>query len=205
VLNLGRLLTLTHPGGAAPTVQTSPSNPPPQSAIGALSDTLKIMQVIEQQADRKIQGIAELARVLTPPTTAAPGGFSAADIREAVAAAIAPLQARIDQLENGSDDDDGEEIALPKISGKGALPTVLNWAQNNPELARTALDHIGPIVSNGIATLKQMITPIEQPRVAPPLPQDSSLSNVTILHSQSLPPEERERPRPQIVDVELKR
>lgn len=200
ILNLGRQLTLTHPGGAGHTSQ-QPSAPPPQSAIGALSDTLKIMQVIEQQADRKIQGIAELARVLAPTPSAAPAGFSAAELREAVSAAIAPLQQRIDQLEEG--DDDEEEIALPKIGGKGTLPMVLNWAQNNPEVARAALDHIGPIVNNALEAFKKILTPATPSApVAGRLPD--AAPNVTILHPQSAPPEERERPRPQIVDVEMK-
>lgn len=156
----------------APAASSAPAMPP---AAGGLAEALQVLQIIESQADKKIEGMASLARLIAAGNGG--GGLSEAGLSailesnrtatvEAVRAAVAPLVA--------DDDDDASSTAgavanaaAPFIKGKGTLSTVLNFAQANPELATKIAGVVVPAV---VPAVQSVLTSLLAAFAAPPRP-----------------------------------
>lgn len=166
---------------AAPApAEPAAATPAPASPFGeSFTLAMQIMQMIDSQSQAKLDAQVQMAQLFAGQKT---GGLGAAELQlilqsnaaateKAIAAAVAPLHARIEALSDDDDDDDDDgpgiadaaRAAAPLIKGKGTLASVLNFASANPKIVEAGL----PIVANAFSALASLVA-TAKPSTPPP-------------------------------------
>ncbi len=173
-------------GGRQIDILPPPPPPSPQPSTPGVTfgpevdRTLQMMRMITTEADAKMSSVLQFAAALAGRQN---NGFGAAELelimrnnREAVAAAVAPIQAELASLRRELDaeesDDEGTGLAgaaasaaasAGMLKGKGAWVQAANFAAGNPELVKAAL----PIVADTLGKIASIFLPKEAPKERP--------------------------------------
>ena len=180
-LNHGKEVILTDDGAPATVAAILPT--PPAPSLDSLASALRVLDVIEGQADRKIAGMALLAQQFAGNRSE---GITASDLREilraqaettaaAIATALAPIHAQLAAFEEEDDDEENPigmvaSAAAPLLRGKGTWVQLLNFAAANPGLAEAVIVKGLPLVAGiaDVVTSALRAVPPPPPPVARP-------------------------------------
>jgi hypothetical protein len=181
-ISYGRIVKLKKqaPAATAPAA-TAPAMP---TGLEGLTLAMQLTKLIGSEADAKVNGFAQMAQLMGQKSS----GLGAAelelilqrqaaahreDLKTAVAAAVAPLQAKLDALEGDDDDDEENPVmaaaraAAPMVfKGKGVWSQIANFAMANPKIAEQAL----PLVTGTINGLFSIIKNAQPPAQQTPTP-----------------------------------
>lgn len=165
--------------------EATPAPAPVASAPAAspIGQMVEFMDLVENKAKSQIQGMAELARVIAGNGQQGLTGRDLLDaLRDeraaaaktteaAIAAAVAPLQAKLDALASASPAGGGIVEAGTKAAaslfGDGAVGQILAFASAQPELAQSVVENGAPIVKSAISGVLALFA---QAKASAPVP-----------------------------------
>lgn len=176
---------------AVPDVVAPAPGVAPASPFGPeFTHAMQIMGVIKQSAASDLQNIRAMADLMGGGNRGLGGAElqlilqnqaaqTAALMKELVASAVAPLHAKLAEIEARDDDDEDDaggglaavaQAGAGLIKGKGWLGTVLNWAQGNPDLAKEVIKGGMPIIASAATKIAEVVS-APQPRAPMPRAQ----------------------------------
>jgi hypothetical protein len=155
-----------------------------QSSGSSMREFVSFMDLVDSKTEAKIAGMANLARLIGGQQ---PAGLSGSDLMaalreeraaaakataDAIAAAVAPLHAKLEALggqggQGGGIVDAAAKAAAP-LFGEGTMGSLMAFASSNPEVAQTLIEKGAPIVQGALSGLLAIFASSKP--AAPPAP-----------------------------------
>jgi len=169
------------------------------SSGSSMREFVSFMDLVDSKTEAKIAGMANLARLIGGQQ---PQGLSGSDLlaalreeraasakatAEAIASAVAPIQAKLDALgaqgAPGGGLVDAAAKAAGPLFGDGAMGSLMAFASSNPEVAQTIVEKGAPIVQ---AALSGLLALFASSKPAAP-PQPIARPRAQLVQPQAMP------------------